>query len=97
MRGKIVYPYSDELLKCEFSKSHPLIPDRLKLTYMLSEEIGLLDDADVFEPSFATRKDLELFHTPEYIDAVIQCKDSNHFNDGHSPWVQSACLAVSQR
>ena len=73
MRGKLVYPYSDSLLDYEFSQEHPLKPERLKLTYLLSKELGLLDKCDVFEPSVATRQDLELFHSTEYIDAVIKC------------------------
>ena len=43
MKGKIVYPYSDKLLQYEFKKDHPLKPDRLRLTYLLSEQLGLID------------------------------------------------------
>ncbi len=73
MRGKLVYPYTDELRNYEFKPEHPLKPDRLRLTYSLSEILGLLDKVRVIEPTIATREDLELFHTPEFIDAVIKC------------------------
>jgi len=73
MRGKLVYPYSDSLLDYEFSQEHPLKPERLKLTYLLSKQLGLLDKTNVIEPTPATRADLELFHSAEYIDAVQKC------------------------
>ncbi len=73
MRGKLVYPYSDSLLEYEFSEEHPLKPERLKLTYLLSKQLGLLDKVDVFEPTPASRQDLELFHSTEYIDSVKRC------------------------
>lgn len=80
MRGKLVYPYSDALLGYEFKKDHPLKPDRLKLTYLLSKELGLIDKVKEIEPTLATREELELFHTPEYIDAV---EDSGINNNPH--------------
>ena len=80
MRGKLVYPYSDALLGYEFKKDHPLKPDRLKLTYLLSHELGLLDKVNVIEPTHASREELELFHTPEFIDAV---EDSGTNNNPH--------------
>ena len=80
MRGKLVYPYSDSLLGYEFRKDHPLKPERLKLTYLLSKELGLLDKVNVLEPTLATREELEMFHSPEYIDAV---EDSGINNNPH--------------
>ncbi|MHA2083202.1 MAG: acetoin utilization protein AcuC [Candidatus Thorarchaeota archaeon] len=73
MKGKLVYPYTESLLQYEFGKDHPLKPDRLSLTYLLSEQLGLLDSVRKIEPKVAERSDLERFHTPEYIDAVIKC------------------------
>ncbi len=73
MRGKLVYPYSDSLLDYEFSQEHPLKPERLKLTYLLSEQLGLLDKVNVIEPTPATRADLELFHLVEFLDSVQRC------------------------
>lgn len=70
---KAVYPYSDALLNYKFSQDHPLKPERLKLTYLLSKELGLLDRVNLIEPKLATREELELFHTPEFIDAVQEC------------------------
>ena len=72
MRGKLAYPYSDSLLNYEFRKEHPLTPDRLKLTYLLSKSLGLLDDVNLIEPASATREEIEIFHSSEYVDAVIR-------------------------
>jgi acetoin utilization protein AcuC len=80
MRGNLVYPYSNTLLEYEFKKDHPLKPDRLKLTYLLSKQLGLLDKVKEIEPTHASREDLELFHSPEYIDAV---EDSGTNNNIH--------------
>jgi acetoin utilization protein AcuC len=70
LKGKLLYPYSESLLQYEFRTDHPLKPDRLNLTYELSKQLGLLDDVQVVEPTPATREELELFHSAEYIDAV---------------------------
>jgi acetoin utilization protein AcuC len=80
MRGKLVYPYSNALLEYEFRKDHPLKPDRLKLTYLLSKQLGLLDKVDQIEPTLATRDNLELFHSPEYIDAVVDSGTNNNIH-----------------
>ncbi len=80
MSGKLVYPYSDALLQYEFRKDHPLKPDRLNMTYHLSKHLGLLDKVKEIEPTRATRQELELFHSPEFIDAV---EDSGTNNNAH--------------
>ncbi len=77
MRGKLVYPYSNALLGYEFKRDHPLKPDRLKLTYLLSKQLGLLEKVQELEPALATREDLELFHSPEFIDAVVDSGTNN--------------------
>ncbi|MDF1539945.1 MAG: acetoin utilization protein AcuC [Candidatus Thorarchaeota archaeon] len=68
----MVYPYSDALLQYEFKKDHPLKPDRLKLTYLLSEQLGLLDNVNLIDVNVPSREKLEIFHPAEYIDAVIR-------------------------
>ncbi|MFW9846871.1 MAG: acetoin utilization protein AcuC [Candidatus Thorarchaeota archaeon] len=73
MGGKLIYPYTEALLQYEFRDDHPLKPDRLSLTYALSKELGLLKNVDVLEPHMPSRQELELFHAPDYIDAVIEC------------------------
>ncbi|MHA2068284.1 MAG: acetoin utilization protein AcuC [Candidatus Thorarchaeota archaeon] len=72
MSGKLIYPYTEALLQYEFKDDHPLKPDRLFLTYELSRLLGLLKHVKLIEPTMPTREDLESFHSPEFIDAVIE-------------------------
>ncbi|MHA2005166.1 MAG: acetoin utilization protein AcuC, partial [Candidatus Thorarchaeota archaeon] len=74
--SKLIYPYTEALLNYEFKDDHPLKPDRLSLTYELSKELGLLKSVKLFEPTIPTREDLETFHSPAYIDAVIETGDT---------------------
>jgi len=67
-------------LQYEFKKDHPLKPDRLNMTYHLSKHLGLLDKVKEIEPTLASRQELELFHSPEFIDAV---EDSGTNNNIH--------------
>ncbi|MHA3962191.1 MAG: acetoin utilization protein AcuC [Candidatus Thorarchaeota archaeon SMTZ1-45] len=78
MRGKLVYPYSNALLEYEFRRDHPLKPDRLKLTYLLSQQLGLLDKVKELKPAFASREELELFHSSEFINAVVDSGTNNN-------------------
>jgi acetoin utilization protein AcuC len=55
-----------------------LKPDRLKLTYLLSQQLGFLDKVHLFEPTLASREELELFHSPEFIDAVVDAGTNNN-------------------
>jgi acetoin utilization protein AcuC len=80
MKGKLVYPYSDSLLNYHFPDSHPLKQERLRLTYMLSKELGLLNKVREIVPSIASREDIETFHTPDYVDAVMASHDDNYIN-----------------
>ncbi len=50
------------------------------MTYLLSKEFGLLDNVNVFEPRLATRQELELFHTPDFVQAVESCSSGDCFS-----------------
>jgi len=80
MKGRLVYPYSGKLLQYEFSKTHPLKPERLRLTFELSKMVGLIDRVELTDPALATREDLEMFHSPDYIDAVVACATDTRIN-----------------
>ena len=80
MKGKLVYPYSNSLLNYHFADFHPLKQERLRLTHDLSKELGLLSKVREIVPSTATREELEMFHAPDYIDAVKACHDESCIN-----------------
>ena len=83
MSDRLVYPYSDSLLHYEFMENHPLKPERLKLTYELSKMFGLIDKVDLIEPVLATSEELEMFHSTEYLDAVIRAGKSQELSIRH--------------
>jgi acetoin utilization protein AcuC len=69
---RVTVTWDESLAAYDFGPQHPLKPIRVKLMVELARAYGLLDRAnvDVVAPRFATRKELELVHTPRYIDAV---------------------------
>ena len=77
MRTALIY--SDELARFDYGKDHPFKPVRAQKTLELCERYTLLDATDhlVVEPDMASRDDLLLFHTPEYLEALEQA-DQGH-------------------
>jgi acetoin utilization protein AcuC len=72
MSDRVAVTWDDSLAAYDFGPQHPLKPIRVKLTVELCKAYGLLDRAnvDVLKPRFASREELELVHTPRYIEAV---------------------------
>ncbi len=64
--------YSEEFQQYDFGPTHPLKPTRLKLTFELMNETGLLKSPNVkvTKPRYATDDELRLFHTPKYLEFV---------------------------
>ena len=64
--------WDERLAGYDFGPSHPMAPIRLKLTMELARAFGLfgLDGVSVEVPAAATRAELELYHSPGYIDIV---------------------------
>jgi acetoin utilization protein AcuC len=69
---RVAITWDEALVAYDFGPQHPLKPIRVKLTVELARAYGLLDlsNVDVVKPRSATRDELELVHTPAYIDAV---------------------------
>lgn len=65
----------------DFGPTHPMNPLRLDLTMRLARSLGVLDDVEVFAPGAATDADLELVHTPAFIEAVKRCSDGDSSGD----------------
>jgi acetoin utilization protein AcuC len=63
---------SEELWGHGHGRSHPLQPERLRLTYELLRAYRAFDSAGshTLPPRPATVDELTLWHTPEYVDAV---------------------------
>jgi acetoin utilization protein AcuC len=54
----------------DFGSQHPLTPRRLEVALDLLRTAGLLNDADLICPPSATDKELALFHTAQYVEAL---------------------------
>jgi acetoin utilization protein AcuC len=76
---KVSLIYTPAYLKYGFGEDHPFNSRRLELTLELSGTLGILSEKDILEPKMATEKDLQLFHSPEYIQAVSRCIRDNKY------------------
>jgi acetoin utilization protein AcuC len=74
--AKTAFVYTDAYVKFEYSETHPLKPYRLQLARDLMHSYGLLHlpNCRMVETMPARRDELELFHTPEYLD-VLEAAD----------------------
>ena len=75
MSGPVALVYGDELMKHRLSDEHPLQPIRVKLTMDLIKKTGLIEHCHLLPPRRATIKELELVHSPEYVDLVRKLSD----------------------
>jgi acetoin utilization protein AcuC len=73
--GKVALVYGDELMKHHLSDQHPLQPIRVKLTMDLIRSTGLIEHCHLLAPRRATIKELELVHSPAYVDLVRKLSD----------------------
>src|SRR5438046_7458229 len=75
MSGPVTLVYGDELMKHHLSDEHPLQPIRVKLTMELIASTGLIEHCHLVPPRAATLEELELVHSPEYVDLVQKLSD----------------------
>src|SRR5438309_11075014 len=75
MPGPVVLVYGEELMKHRLSDQHPLQPIRVKLAVDLIRSTGLIEHAHLLPPRPATIHELELVHSPEYVDLVRKLSD----------------------
>lgn len=69
---KTAFLYNDKFGEFDYGPNHPMRPLRLRQTYELIEELGLLKlpDAKLIEARRATDAEILTFHTPEYLNAL---------------------------
>lgn len=73
--GPVVLVYGDALMKHHLSDEHPLQPRRVKLAMDLIRSTGLIEHAHLVPPRPATIKELELVHSPHYVELVRKLSD----------------------
>src|SRR5260370_36766770 len=62
-------------MKPRLSDRHPLQPIRVKLAVELISSTGLIEHAHLLPPRRATIAELELVHSPAYVDLVRKLSD----------------------
>lgn len=75
MPGPVALVYGEELMKHRLSDQHPLQPIRVKLAVELISSTGLIEHAHLLPPRQATIAELELVHSPAYVDLVRKLSD----------------------
>ena len=72
MAGKTGLVWDEKFLDYNFGPQHPLRPIRVKLTYELIRSKGILqqESVEVIKPRPATREEILLFHTDNYVRLV---------------------------
>jgi acetoin utilization protein AcuC len=75
MPGPVALVYGDELMKHHLSDQHPLQPIRVKLAVDLIRTTGLIEHCHLLPPRSATSAELELVHSPEYVELVRKLSD----------------------
>jgi acetoin utilization protein AcuC len=74
--GPVALVYGDELMKHHLSDEHPLQPIRVKLAVDLIQSTGLMEHCRLLAPRPATIEELQLVHSPDYVDLVRKLSDS---------------------
>ncbi|MFW5960125.1 MAG: acetoin utilization protein AcuC [Chitinivibrionales bacterium] len=79
MNGQSIFIHSEELDNNGFPPPCPFDTSRAGKTREIIRSLGLISDTDTMEitPEPVSREELELFHTPEYLDMI---KDSENGN-----------------
>ena len=83
MSGPVTLVYGDALMKHHLSDTHPLQPIRVQLTMEQIRSTGLIEHCHLVPPRAATIEELELVHSPDYVDLVQQL--SNPATRQHVP------------
>ena len=88
--GPVALVYGDELMKHRLSDQHPLQPIRVKLTMDLIKSTGLIEQCILLPPRRATIRELELVHSPEYVDLVQRLSDPKQRGEISMDRIQNA-------
>jgi acetoin utilization protein AcuC len=88
--GPVTLVYGDALMRHHLSDSHPLQPVRVQLTMELIRSTGLIEHCQLVLPRAATIEELELVHSPDYVDLVQQLSNPATRQDVHHDRVIAA-------
>lgn len=103
MELKSAFVYSPDILKYNFGPSHPFRSERSGWTFAALKKAGAFHTGfEPVSPEPAAREELELFHTPAYVDALV-AEDRDRLIEygigpGDNPFfpgLSDACSAVA--
>jgi acetoin utilization protein AcuC len=90
MPGPVALVYGEELMKHHLSDQHPLQPIRVKLAVDLIHSTGLIELAHLLPPRRATIAELELVHSPVYVNLVRRLSDPTQRRDVPADLVEAS-------
>jgi len=76
-RPRVDYFYDEVIGNFHYGEGHPMRPHRVRLTHHLMVNYGLYKHVNVFRPKPATWKDLNAFHSDDYIDFLKNITQDN--------------------
>ena len=106
MSGRTAIVTGGQLLSYDLGPSHPLRPERVKVTLALIESLGLVTLLELLQPRLAASQELLLFHTKQYLNKVREYSGRGYglLDSGDTPafkgcfeatsWVVGASLAA---
>jgi acetoin utilization deacetylase AcuC-like enzyme len=76
-KKRVSYHHKPSVGNYHFGQIHPMKPHRLAVTNSLVMSYGLHDKLDIYSPRQATKEELGMFHTPEYVDFLSRVTPEN--------------------
>eukprot|EP01035_Chromulina_nebulosa_P017258 gene17258-22789_t len=67
-KRRVSYFYHSDVGLYYYGPGHPMKPHRLRMTHQLILSYGLYRKMEVYRPKICTEKDLQRFHSEDYID-----------------------------
>eukprot|EP01104_Vermistella_antarctica_P008293 TRINITY_DN206_c0_g1_i1.p1 TRINITY_DN206_c0_g1~~TRINITY_DN206_c0_g1_i1.p1 ORF type:complete len:441 (+),score=115.59 TRINITY_DN206_c0_g1_i1:74-1396(+) len=76
-KKKISYFYDPDVGNYYYGQGHPMKPHRIRMTHNLLLNYGLYKQMDIFRPRLATREEMTVFHSNDYIDFLERVSPDN--------------------
>jgi len=89
------YVYSKRYY-ADLGEAHPFPSEKYRLLHEYCLREGLIDEAEVAEPSFVGRRNLLLVHTEDYLDRLARIANSGEgiVSNGENPISEEICAAA---
>jgi len=76
-KRRVAYFYDDAITNFHYGHDHLMKPKRIAMTHSLINHYKLYSQLYVYEPQPASKEDLTMFHTPEYVDYLEKVSSKN--------------------